>query len=201
MAEGLAMTALMLKFLALLLGFALWAALAYLKMVPVEPLVALLQMGLGGLVTHMLQDSGAPAVSAFAPATPAAPVAPSGQGGFASVRLLSTVAVIALGLSMLGGCTTTTGSMYAGLATQAEAGIKVFDDNSLATVRTVLCAQPYSAIQRHPELQPGIQAMCGPLANSSSLDAGQLAMLMNILQSSGVKLQAQPAAAAASGAK
>jgi hypothetical protein len=102
----------------------------------------------------------------------------------------------------LAGCTTTTASMYRGYMTQAEAGVKTWDDNTIATVRDLMCAQPYSAILRHPELQPMILAGCGPMANISSLDANQLATLMSVMQGAGFKLQAAPApAAAASGAK
>jgi len=106
---------------------------------------------------------------------------------------------LAVAVLALLGCTTTTGSMYSGIATQAKAGIQVFDDNTLATVHDVLCAQPYSAIQRHPEMQSGIQALCGPLANATSLDAGQLQLLMTVVgkaQSAG--LLAVPAAKPAS---
>lgn len=96
-------------------------------------------------------------------------------------------------LAALVGCTTTTASMYRGYTSEAVAGVKMWDDNTLATVQTVLCAQPYSAIQRHPEMQPGVQALCGPLANASSLDANQLQLLMNIMSASGIKLQSAPA--------
>lgn len=107
---------------------------------------------------------------------------------------------LALIASCLTGCTTTTASMYTGLAAQAESGIKLFDDNTLHTVQTVLCGQPYAAIQRHPELQPGVIALCGGLANASSLDANQLTMLMQVLGGAGLRLQAAPAATPASGA-
>lgn len=185
------MTAPLLKFLALVLGFAMWGALGYFGKVPLDPLIALLQMGLGGLITHMLQADAAGAMPAApSPAVPAAPPAVAGRSLWAYPMLL---AALAFCLAMLGGCTTTTASVYRGYTSEAVAGVKMWDDNTLATLQTVLCAQPYSAIQRHPELQPGVQSLCGPLANSSSLDANQLAMLMQLLNASGVKLQAAPA--------
>jgi hypothetical protein len=95
---------------------------------------------------------------------------PGQQTGFVSLRMMAVIAAVALGLSMLGGCTTTTGAMYRGYATEAKAGIQTWDDNSLATMHDLLCAQPYSAIQRHPEFQPGVVALCGPLVNTASLD-------------------------------
>jgi hypothetical protein len=106
-------------------------------------------------------------------------------------RIILILAAVAA--AILAGCTTTTASMYKGYTSEAVAGVKMWDDNTLATVQTVLCAQPYSAIQRHPEMQPGVQALCGPLANTSSLDANQLQLLMNMLGASGIKLQSAPA--------
>jgi hypothetical protein len=96
------------------------------------------------------------------------------QSGFASPRLLALIAAVALIAGCVSGCTTTTGAMYRGYATEAKAGIQTWDDNSLATMHDLLCAQPYSAIQRHPELQPGIVALCGPLVNTASLDPTQV---------------------------
>lgn len=63
----------------------------------------------------------------------------------------------------LQGCTTTSGSVYSGMYTQAKAGVQVFDDNSLVTMKDLFCAQPYAAIIRHPELQGGVQVLCGSL--------------------------------------
>jgi hypothetical protein len=154
-------------------------------------------VGLG--VSH-LGSSDAPAGSAQG--APAAPVAPAGQAGRSLWGYPVLLVVIALGAALLTGCTTTTASMYAGLATQAKAGIQVFDDNTLATMHDLLCAQPYSAIQRHPEMQAGIQQLCGPLANASSLDAGQLQLLMSVVgKAQAAGLLATPATPAASGSK
>jgi hypothetical protein len=100
--------------------------------------------------------------------------------------MLVTLAAIALGLSILGGCTTTTGAMYRGYATEAKAGIQTWDDNSLATMHDLLCAQPYSAIQRHPEFQPGIVALCGPLVNTASLDPTQVQQMLSIAKTLGL---------------
>jgi hypothetical protein len=80
----------LLQFLSLVLGFGLWAALGFFGKVPLDPLIALLQMGLGGLITHMLK--GAAAVQSSAPPGPT-----TGQAGFASLRLLTVIAAIAWG--------------------------------------------------------------------------------------------------------
>lgn len=190
----------LMKFLMLVLGFALWGALGYFGKVPLDPLIALLQMGLGGLITHMLQAGG----DATVPSAPAAPAAPSNpQSGFANIRFLVLMAFFTLVAAALSaGCTTTTASMYSGLYTQAKAGVQVFDDNTLHTARDIICAQPYSAIQRNTDLQPGVQVLCGPLANATSLDAGQLQLLMSVVgKAQAAGLLATPPAPAASSAK
>lgn len=131
--------------------------------------------------------------NAAVPDAPAAPVADKGQGGFAAVPFVALLAVIAL--AMLAGCTTTTASMYSGIYTQAKAGVQVFDDNALVTMKDLVCAQPYSAIQRHPELQPGILALCGPMTNTATLDPAQVMQMLSIAKQLGLA-PAAPAAAA-----
>lgn len=106
------------------------------------------------------------------------------------MKKILILAALALALA---GCTTTTASMYTGLYTQAKAGVQVFDDNTLTTMRDLLCAQPYSAIQRHPEMQAGVVVMCGPM-QSASLDPSQVQLLLSLYKQIGV-------AAPASGAK
>jgi hypothetical protein len=137
---------------------------------------------------HMNGQATGAQGSSQAPATPA----PAGQGGFVAWSMLWILLPIALGAALLSGCTTTTASMYSGLYTQAKAGVQVFDDNSLKTMRDILCAQPYSAIQRHPEMQAGVVVLCGPLANTASLNAEQLALLAGLYKQLGL----QPAAVA-----
>jgi hypothetical protein len=100
-----------------------------------------------------------------------------------------------LGL-LIAGCTTTTASVFKGYSTQAEAGIKVWDDNTLDTLQKVLCAQPYSAIQRHPELQVGIVSLCGPLTNTASIDPAQVQLMLNVVK----QINAAPLPAAAGSA-
>lgn len=192
----------LLKFAALVLGFSLWAALGYVGKVPLDPLIALLQMGLGGLITHMLQ-AGGDSAPASAPAASAPPAVAPGQGGFAHLRFLILMAFFALLAAALSACTTTTASVYSGLYTQAKAGVQVFDDNTLGTMRDLVCAQPYSAIQRHPEMQPGIVALCGPMVNTASLDPGQVASMLAIAKQLGLtsSFVAPAPAAAASSAK
>lgn len=109
-------------------------------------------------------------------------------------RIILAISVLAL--AALAGCTTTTASMYRGYMTDAAAGIKTWDDNAITTVQAVLCAQPYSAIQRHPEIQAGVIALCGGMANVAALDPNQVQLMLNIYKQLG-----SPAVPAASAAK
>jgi hypothetical protein len=163
----------MLKFLALFLGFALWAALGFFCKVPLDPLIALLQMGLGGLVAHMLQDAGA------APVQTTAPPAAGQQGGFALVRLLAIVAAIAVGLA-LAGCSTTMRAYEAAAYNE----IKSADDNTLSVLKVAFCGQPLSAFLRNSDMIPGAKALCLPGGNASDpsalLDAGKQPITINL---------------------
>ncbi len=95
------------KLLMLVLGFGLWAALGYVGKVPLDPLIALLQMGLGGLITTMLQGSPAP--------LPAAPVPATAQAGFSTTVFLTMLAACAmfLALASLAGCASLTDAGHA----------------------------------------------------------------------------------------
>lgn len=122
----------------------------------------------------------------------------SQQTGFIAWSWMYVILPLAFGTALLTtACTTTTASMYSGLYTQAKAGVQVFDDNSLKTMKDILCAQPYSSIQRHPEYQAGFVILCGPLTNTASLSAEQLAMLATLYKQMGL----QPAAVALPPAK
>jgi hypothetical protein len=148
-----------------------------------EPLLAF-TLTCSGLITliagaHLASSSAAPA---------APPVAPAQGGYFGGLPYLAVLVPIALLAALfLPGCTTTTASMYSGLYTQAKAGVQVFDDNSLKTMKDILCAQPYSAIQRHPEMQAGVVVLCGPLANTATLNAEQLALLAGLYKQLGLQ--------------
>jgi hypothetical protein len=153
--------------LMLVLGFGLWAGLGILGKVPLDPLIALMQMGLGGLITMMLKGGSA------------APGAPAGQGGFVSVRLLIVLASIALGLS-LAGCTTTMRAYEAAAYNE----IKSADDNTLAVLKVAFCGQPLSAFLRNSEMIPGAKALCLPGGNASDpnalLEAGKQPITINV---------------------
>lgn len=179
-----------------------WAVLVYLKTVlnaavlpDLNAIIAQVQVLMGGVVGYHVGTGASQPGAAFAPLVVAPPAA---QAGFASVRLLIVLASIATGLS-IAGCTTTTASMYSGIYTQAKAGVQVFDDNTLVTMKDLVCAQPYSAIQRHPELQAGIVTLCGPMANTASIDPAQVMQMLAIAKQLGLAPGAP--AAAASGTK
>lgn len=156
----------LLKYLAGAVGLALWAWLAFLKLTPVEPLVDLLKMGVGGLIVHMLQGGSAPFVSG-APSTAAAPPA-GGQSGFIGLRLLAVIASIALGLAMLAGCAAPNASQVDAIksACAIDAGIrptvtillavpglaKPEEIAAVAAARTVIdpvCANPAGTAQEN----------------------------------------------------
>lgn len=78
------------------------------------------------------------------------------------------IAVFAIIISStLTGCASLTQAYSAG-ATATAVGLKAAEDNSLATLKFGLCATPYSAIIRHPELVPGIGALCLPSGVNSN---------------------------------
>jgi hypothetical protein len=193
------------KILIGLVGYGVWAFMAWFDpSLRPDFLKFNVAMAVGtiGLVLRDMQTPPAPGqvISGTLSTISAAGPADKGQGGFASIRLLTMMAAIALGLSLLAGCTTTTASIYSGLYTQAKTGVQVFDDNTLSTMKDLVCAQPYSAIQRHPELQPGIVALCGPMSNTASLDPAQVMQMLSIAKQLGL-VPASAAAAPASAAK
>lgn len=177
----------LMKFIAAIVMYVAWGTLAFLGKTDIGPFVGFTMAALGAILGH-----SSATVSRAVPAS-----LDTKQVGRAHPVLLAIVATaIGLALLSMSGCTTTTASAYQGLYTQAKAGVMVFDDNALKTARDLLCAQPYSSIQRNSDMQAGIVTLCGPMANISSLDANQLQLLMNVMSASGVKLQSVPAAPA-----
>ena len=51
---------------------------------------------------------------------------------------------------------------YSAFGASALVSAQGAEDNALATLKVGLCASPYSAIVRHPEVVPGIEALCLP---------------------------------------
>ncbi|HEX7642963.1 MAG TPA: hypothetical protein VF472_12220 [Burkholderiaceae bacterium] len=69
----------------------------------------------------------------------------------------------ALGLAACqSGCTTVTGSAYAGYESAARKGIEVANDNAIKTTMDAICAWPYGAILRNPQAIPVAKAACLP---------------------------------------
>lgn len=93
----------LMKFIAGMIGLGVWVWMAVIKLTPVEPLIDLLKVALGGLVTHMLTTNEPPRrVSLRAPPAAAA------QAGFASVRVLALLALGTGLLLALSGCASLT---------------------------------------------------------------------------------------------
>lgn len=67
------MSANTMKFIAGLVGLGVWTAFAVLKMTPVDPLIDLLKMGLGGLIVLLLKDASQGSSTPPAPTPGASP--------------------------------------------------------------------------------------------------------------------------------
>lgn len=194
------------RILACVVAGILWLAAIIAKHFWADIDIGAFMMACAGVITalgvHGAATGSAPLSTLVQTPAPAPAIAIPGQTGrslWAYPMLLLTV--VLAGLSLLAGCTTTTASVYSGLYTQAKAGVQVFDDNTLNTASDILCAQPYAAIQRHPEKQPGIVTLCGPMSNTASLDPAQVMQMLSIAKQLGLVPAAVPAASAASGAK
>jgi hypothetical protein len=81
----------------------------------------------------------------------------SAQGGFASVRMMVTLAMAAFGLTMLGGCSTAARMWEVGAYDQ----IKGANDNALAIWKAAGCAMPVGAILRDPDAIESVNRFCG----------------------------------------
>lgn len=150
------------KFIAGILGLVIWSWLAYLKMTPIEPLIDLLKMGLGGLIVHMLQNDGAtPAVASFAPTPAAAPAAQSGRSLWFYPAL---VAVVALG-AMLSGCSTAMVAYESAAYEQAKA----VADNHVRITTAMICATPIDAAIRNNFI-PIAKVACQPQGGQNGLE-------------------------------
>lgn len=67
-------------------------------------------------------------------------------------------ALFALSLS---GCASQL-QMVSAAQSSAAVALRAAEDNNLSYLKFSLCATPYSAIIRHPEIVPGIGALCLP---------------------------------------
>jgi len=73
-------------------------------------------------------------------------------------------AALAFGLLSLGGCASQLQATKA-METAAAVSLRAAEDNHLDVLKFDLCATPYSALVRHPELVPGVAAICLPNGN------------------------------------
>ena len=69
--------------------------------------------------------------------------------------------LLALSLVALTGCASLN-QAYSAFGTSDLVSAQGAEDNVLATFKVGLCGTPYSAIVRHPEVVPGIEALCLP---------------------------------------
>lgn len=53
-----------------------------------------------------------------------------------------------------------------GYGTVAVTGAHAAADTVVQAQKVALCDLPYSAIQRHPEINPAVESLCGPLTTT-----------------------------------
>lgn len=85
-----------------------------------------------------------------------------------------SVIVLCLAIAILPGCASQLQAVKAFNAS-AVVSLKAAEDVNLERLQFEMCATPYSAIIRHPELVPGMAAMClpgGNLTNPANLLTG-----------------------------
>jgi hypothetical protein len=113
----------------------------------------------------------------------------------AASRRIGLLIAIASCVAMLAACTTTTGAMYRGYATEAKAGIQTWDDNAIATLKTSSARSRTRQSSATRRFSPASSALCGQLVNTASLDPTQVQQMLSIAKTLG--LVPAPAAAAA----
>lgn len=79
----------------------------------------------------------------------------------------TTSLIIALAAVALSGCATQM-QLVKGYESAAAISLRAAEDNQLGVLTFGLCATPYSAIVRHPEIVPGVMALCLPGGNLSN---------------------------------
>jgi uncharacterized protein YceK len=72
-----------------------------------------------------------------------------------------TVIILALALALTG-CAGVQQAVQA-YGSVAVTGARAANDTVIEAQKVSFCALPYSALQRHPEIQPAVQTLCGPL--------------------------------------
>ncbi len=76
-----------------------------------------------------------------------------------TIQIMLVMCVLAI--VNLSGCASVN-QAYSAFGASALVSAQGAEDNVLATLKVGICATPYSAIVRHPEVVPGIEAMCLP---------------------------------------
>lgn len=71
--------------------------------------------------------------------------------------------MLAVGLALaLTGCASVQQAVQA-YGSVAITGARAANDTVIEAQKVSFCGLPYSALQRHPEIQPAVQTLCGPL--------------------------------------
>lgn len=161
------------KFLAVILGFALWTYLGMMGKTDLNALVDLLKVGLGALVYHMISDMGgaAPAAPAALPdvAPPTKPTlfvpgrpegVPINQQGSALLWFLGVIAFIAVGciIGAIEGC--------AAIPQPVVDQVRTSGENQVTNLKLLVCNLPIFSVVSHPEMYDAVKSWCMPPAGS-----------------------------------
>jgi uncharacterized protein YceK len=80
---------------------------------------------------------------------------------FPMKKLLIIAAGLVLAAS-ISGCASVQQAIQA-YGSVAVTGARAANDTVIEAQKVSFCGLPYSALQRHPEIQPAVQTLCGPL--------------------------------------
>jgi hypothetical protein len=81
---------------------------------------------------------------------------------------------ITIGATLMAGCASQLQAVKA-VQESAVVSLRAAEDNNLDRLHFEICATPFSALVRHPELVPGVGALClpsGVLSNPANLLLG-----------------------------
>jgi hypothetical protein len=154
-----------LYFLAYIVLFGTWAAVVFtenLHTTGADALVQYIQLTLASLTGHVLTMIDKPASK-----SQDSPV--NAQAGRSDPTLLMILAgMMALAIT---GCASQLQAV-SGAQASAVKSLKMGEDMNIEAMTLNMCATPFSAVLRHPEIIPAIKALClpgGPASNPSGL--------------------------------
>jgi hypothetical protein len=79
--------------------------------------------------------------------------------------------ILSLSILLIAGGATGCASVQQGVQAYgavAVSGARATNDTVIEAQKVSFCGLPYSALQRHPEIQPAVQTLCGPLGATAA---------------------------------